>query len=209
MKNTATSWHTVCAQWILGFFRLVLIETGPLFLGCMLPLRPFLASSRSLYSPFSQCHLLQEASPDALGPGAVPNFHCLLGLLLSLLLTQRMEPSPSRFYLHGSELRGAVSTFNPVPAHPRHMEGAGSQVNWRTAACALHAMSCSSSFLLSWGTAGRVFLKLKFLLHGFVPDHSFALDSGRSLFSPDFCFGPVGLRPALPHPSPDLSAWLS
>ena len=187
----------------------MLIETGPLFLGCMLPTRPFLASSRSLYSPFSQCHLLQEASPDALGPVAVPSFHCLLGLLLSLLLTQRMEPSSSRFYLHGSELRGAVSIFTPVPAHPRHKEGAGSQLNWRTAACALHAMSCSSSFLFSWGMAGRVFLKLRFLQHGFAPDHSSALDSGRSLFSPDFCFGPVGLCPALPHPSSHLSAWVS
>ena len=118
-----------------------------------------------------------------------------------------MEPGSSWLCLPGNDLRGVAFIWAPVPAPLRHTKGAGSQLNWKRVARVLYAISCTSGFLLAWGMAGQVLLKL---LHmALSPDHSSVLSSGRSLFSSDSSFGPAGLRPARSHPSSDLSIWVS
>ena len=120
-----------------------------------------------------------------------------------------MEPSSSWLCLPGNDLRGGAFIWAPVLAPPRHTKGAGSQLNWKRVAHVLHAISCTSCFLLSWGMAEQVFLKL--LPHGFASRPLFCSwfrkkpVQLRLLFS----FGPAGLRPARSHPSSDLSIWVS
>lgn len=108
-----------------------------------------------------------------------------------------MEPGSSWLCLPGNDLRGVAFIWAPVPAPLRHTKGAGSQLDWKRVARVLYAISCTSGFVLSWGMAGQVLLKL---LHmALPPDHSSVLSSGRSLFSSDSSFGPAGLRPARSH----------
>lgn len=127
MKNSKLLTHSVCSV-DFGFLVLSFIEAGPSLMESSPPGRPsFQFHLPSLYSPLSQCHLLQEASPDTLrlssllfplSPESWAHFDPALNSKNGIKLLT------SQFYLPGSELTRAVSILTPVQAHPWYMEGA-------------------------------------------------------------------------------------
>lgn len=133
-----------------------------------------------------------------LNPGmtSIPTFNSKNGTKLLTVLSPWLWPQ--RSCLHLGPRAG------PSLTHERCWKS----VNWRRAARVPHAVSRTPVFCPRGARLGRCSRSSRSATR-LCPQTTPLLGSGRSLVSSDSSFGPAGLRPARPHPSSDLSMWVS